>query len=80
VAVIVKRNPEAAMRTRLVPRALVMLVVAIATTWWLAGCDDSIEIGGVGVSTGLPTTGVSDSAGAADIGVGSVHWVGNPRW
>jgi len=67
------------MRIRLVSRPLVALVFAIAGALWLVGCDE-VEISGVGVSTGLPTTGVSDSAGAPDIGVGSVHWVGNPRW
>ena len=74
-----KRNLEEAMQTRLVPRPLVALVVAIAASLSLVGCDE-VEINGVGVSTGLPTTGVSDSAGTPDIGVGSVHWVGNPRW
>jgi len=46
----------------------------------LGGCDDSAEVGGVGASVGLPTAFTSGATDTADIGVGNVHWVGNPRW
>ena len=43
----------------------------------LGGCDDNVEITGIGVSTGLPSAYMS---GSDEVGVGNVHWVGNPRW
>lgn len=52
---------------------------ALAASLMLGGCDD-VEVGGVGASVGLPSAFVSSSTDPTDIGVGNVHWVGNPRW
>ena len=58
----------------------VCAVLAAAGMLLLAGCDDNVQIGGVGASAALPTAFTSDATDTADIGVGNVHWVGNPRW
>ena len=54
------------------------LVVALAGGLLLAGCDDAE--GGVGASVALPAAFSSGLNEPVDIGVGSVHMVGNPRW
>jgi len=56
-----------------------LLVFALASTLMLGGCDE-VEAGGVGASVSLPTAFTSGPTDTADIGVGNVHWVGNPRW
>lgn len=58
------------------------LLVGLATTagLLLGGCDDDVEAGGVGASVGLPGAFTNSATDTADIGVGNVHWVGNPRW
>ena len=66
------------MRTKLL--RCILLALAIAGSGILAGCDDNIEVGGVGASAALPTAFTGDATDASNIGVGNVHWVGNPRW
>jgi hypothetical protein len=46
----------------------------------LTGCDDDVGVSGVGASVGLPSAFVDSATDPTDIGVGNVHWVGNPRW
>jgi hypothetical protein len=46
----------------------------------LAGCDDEVEVGGVGASAELPTAFTNGPTNTPDLGAGNVHWVGNPRW
>lgn len=53
--------------------------IVLAVGLLLGGCDD-VETGGVGASVGLPSAFVSSNTDPTDIGVGNVHWVGNPRW
>jgi len=57
---------------------LVALALALASSLLLGGCDDSE--GGVGASISLPSAFSSGLNEPVDIGVGSVHMVGNPRW
>jgi hypothetical protein len=54
--------------------------MAASTMLLLGGCDDDVQIGGVGASAALPATYTDSATSTADIGVGNVHWVGNPRW
>jgi hypothetical protein len=56
----------------------VALALALASSILLGGCDDSE--GGVGASVSLPAAFSSGLNEPVDIGVGSVHMVGNPRW
>lgn len=63
------------------PRGLAApLAAAIAILMLLAGCEDGSEGAGIGASTTLPVTFQNRTGDAPDIGVGNVHWVGNPRW
>lgn len=55
-------------------------LVACAGLALLTACDDSVEVGGVGASVGLPSAFVNGKTDPADLGAGNVHWVGNPRW
>lgn len=55
-----------------------VVALALASGLLLAGCDDSE--GGVGASISLPAAFSSGLNEPVDIGVGSVHMVGNPRW
>lgn len=73
-------NPvmETTMQTNTLLRRC-LLAIALSAGLALSGCDD-VEVGGVGVSTGLPSAFVVNTTDPADIGVGSVHWIGNPRW
>jgi hypothetical protein len=65
------------MQTKLM-RILMAVAAASSIGAMLIGCDgDNIEIVGIGVSTGLPG---NTMTGSNEIGVGNVHWVGNPRW
>ena len=72
-----KCNLEIAMPTKLLRRCLWAL--AAVGSLLLGGCDD-VEVGGVGASVGLPSAFTSGMTDPTDIGVGNVHWVGNPRW
>ncbi len=65
------------MRTKLLRLCLCALAVAAGPL--LGGCDE-VEADGVGASIGLPSAFVSGATDPTDIGVGNVHWVGNPRW
>lgn len=69
---------ETSMHPRLWPLVRA-LGIAFGVSLMLAGCDD-VEVGGVGASVGLPSAFVSSNTDPTDIGVGNVHWVGNPRW
>ena len=71
-----KCDREMTMRTESVRAATIML--ALASSLLLSGCDDSE--GGVGASISLPAAFSSGLNEPVDIGVGSVHMVGNPRW
>ena len=73
-------NLETAMPSAHFLRRCLVLVATVSGMAVLAGCDDNIEAGGVGASVGLPTAFTSSATDTADIGVGNVHWVGNPRW
>lgn len=65
------------MQTRLM-RLLAATAVATALAGVVGGCDDSnVEITGIGASVGLPG---ETMTGSDEIGVGNVHWIGNPRW
>ena len=67
-----------AMRTnQLLRRGLTALVLSTGLS--LGGCDDA-EGGGVGASISLPAAFANGLNDPTDIGVGNVHWVGNPRW
>lgn len=57
-----------------------LLAAALGASLLVSGCDDDVEVGGVGASVGLPSAFVSSATDPTDIGVGNVHWVGNPRW
>ena len=57
---------------------LAALALALSSAVLLGGCDDSE--GGVGASVGLPAAFSNGLNDPVDIGVGSVHMVGNPRW
>ncbi|MBP6776713.1 MAG: hypothetical protein KA151_05580 [Piscinibacter sp.] len=59
---------------------LVLALAAAAGLLLVGGCDEGGEIGGVGASTTLPSIFTNTGAEAVDTGVGSIHWVGNPRW
>jgi len=79
MAFLIDRIPDVTMmRTKLV--RLCVLALAIASGWLLVGCEDTDEAGGVGASAALPAPFLSNTTNPTDIGVGSVHWVGNPRW
>lgn len=71
------RNLEITMRTKLL--RLCVCALAVSSSVLLVGCDD-VEVGGVGASVGLPSAFTSRMTDPTDIGVGNVHWVGNPRW
>ena len=71
-----KTDREANMQNE--PVRLAALVLAVAISLLLAGCDDSG--GGVGASISLPAAFSNGLNEPVDIGVGSVHMVGNPRW
>jgi hypothetical protein len=73
-----KRTLETAMRNRLLRH--VLCAITLAGTVLLGGCDEDIGVSGVGASVGLPSAFVSSATDPTDIGVGNVHWVGNPRW
>lgn len=65
------------MRSQLT-RILMLIAAACALGTALAGCDsDSVEVIGIGASTGLPG---NTMTGSDEIGVGNVEWIGNPRW
>lgn len=65
------------MRTKLL-RLAAAAALAVLVGGAFTGCDDSnVEITGIGASVGLPG---STMTGSGEIGVGNVHWVGNPRW
>lgn len=65
------------MNTRLL-RLLAAAAVALFTVGAVGGCDgDNVEITGIGASVGLPG---NTMTGSDEIGVGNVHWIGNPRW
>jgi hypothetical protein len=70
--------PSLETHMRILRRCLCAL--AIGSGLLLGACDEGVEVGGVGASVGLPTAFTSDATDSADIGVGNVHWVGNPRW
>ena len=78
MAFVIGHRLGTAMRTKLL--RCILLGLAIAGGGILAGCDDDIGVGGVGASAALPTAFTSDATDTANIGVGNVHWVGNPRW
>ncbi len=79
VAVLIRRIPsEIVMPTKL-PR-LFVLALAVAASLLVGGCDEGVQVGGVGASVGLPSAFTSSAPDPTDIGVGNVHWVGNPRW
>ena len=59
--------------SRLLKAGALALVLALA----VGGCDDDVEVTGIGASVGLPG---NTMTGSNEIGVGNVHWVGNPRW
>lgn len=61
-------------------RRLAALMMACAGLALLTACDDDVQIGGVGASVGLPSAFVNGKTDPGDVGVGNVHWVGNPRW
>jgi hypothetical protein len=71
---------ELAMPSNPFLRRCLSVLAALSGLALLSGCDDNIEAGGVGASVGLPTTFTNSATDTADIGVGNVHWVGNPRW
>ncbi len=71
---------ETVMSSIRILRHCLFLIVTVSSMAFLAGCDDNIEAGGVGASVGLPTAFTNSATDTADIGVGNVHWVGNPRW
>jgi len=56
------------------------LAAALLAALLAGGCDDSVQEGGVGASVGLPNAFTDGPTNTPDIGVGNVHWVGNPRW
>lgn len=58
----------------------VLAIAAAAGLLFLGGCDEGFEVGGVGASMALPSAFTNGATDTADIGVGNVHWVGNPRW
>jgi hypothetical protein len=58
----------------------VLALAAAAGLLLLGGCDEGVEVGGVGASMALPSAFTNGATDTADIGVGNVHWVGNPRW
>ena len=76
-----KPDRETEMETeRVRPAALALAVAfAVASSLFLGGCDDT-EGGGVGASISLPAAFSRGLNEPVDIGVGSVHMVGNPRW
>lgn len=77
MAVVINRSLESAMRIELLRPCLVALVVCASTL--LGGCDETE--GGVGASVGLPSAFAAGmTTDPSDAGVGSSHWVGNPRW
>jgi len=78
MALVVSHGLENALRTEFIRFCLLGLAVACGLL--LSGCDDDVQVGGVGASVGLPTAFTSGASDTADIGVGNVHWVGNPRW
>lgn len=67
--------------TQSIPAGLrpVLALAAAACLLLVAGCDEGGD-GGVGASTTLPSIFTNTGAESVDIGVGNVHWVGNPRW
>lgn len=59
-------------------RLLTTTALAVVLGFTVGGCDgDTVEVTGIGVSLGLPS---STMTGSDEVGVGNVHWVGNPRW
>jgi len=72
------RSLENTVRPLLLNRCLLAIVVLSAPL--LGGCDDDVQVGGVGASIGLPSAFTDSATDPTDIGVGNVHWVGNPRW
>jgi hypothetical protein len=74
------RNLETVMTSAQFLRRCLFVFAAVSGVALIAGCDDSVEAGGVGASVGLPTAFTNGPTDTADIGVGNVHWVGNPRW
>lgn len=65
------------MQSRLL-RLIAAIAVAVVAVGAVGGCDgDNVEITGIGASVGLPG---NTMTGSDEIGVGNVHWVGNPRW
>jgi hypothetical protein len=63
-----------------ITRRCLLVLATLSAAAFVTACDDSIEAGGVGASVGLPTAFTNSATDTADIGVGNVHWVGNPRW
>ena len=61
-------------------RRLAAFVAACTVLGLVTACDDDVQVGGVGASVGLPSAFVSGKTDPTDLGVGNVHWVGNPRW
>lgn len=61
-------------------RRLLLALAAAAGLLFVGGCDEDAEGNGVGASATLPSVFTNGRAEQVDIGVGSVHWVGNPRW
>jgi len=74
------RKLEIAMPSNPFLRRCLFVLAALSGLAILPGCDDNIEAGGVGASVSLPTAFTNSATDTADIGVGNVHWVGNPRW
>lgn len=56
----------------------VLALAAAAGLLVLGACDE--EGGGIGASTTLPSIFTNTGAEQVDTGVGSIQWVGNPRW
>lgn len=61
-----------------ISRFLKAVACVFVLAFAVGGCDDdSVEVTGIGASVGLPG---NTMTGSNEIGVGNVHWVGNPRW
>lgn len=58
----------------------VAALAAVAALASVAGCDEDGPAGGIGASSPLPAVITNFGGESVDTGVGSVHWVGNPRW
>ena len=56
-----------------------LIALAVASSLLIAGCDD-VEVGGVGASAALPTAFTNGATDTPNLGVGNVHWIGNPNW